>query len=189
MRLTLLSTGIEVDVPMPLEKKGKDRMVQSFERTNKACSLTPLSAIAEVSPVRSGLRRWYTTPLSATDSGAQVSTSPNPVANPRPIDSAPEMSADALAQIVYGMMEEDVVGDKVRAEIRRRVSRVVNEAWNEDQKRRPGSRTAAEYAKFRADIDNGTEAAVKAYARLRLGTPTALQVDIAGSRANPINRS
>jgi hypothetical protein len=189
MVLTLLNSGIEVDVPMPLEKKGKDRMVQSFERTNEARSLTPLSATATVAPVRSGLRRWYTTPLSATDSGALVSTNPNPAANPMSIDSAPEMSAATIAETVYGMMEPDLAGDKVRNQIRRMVSRQVNQAWIEDQQKRPGSRTAAEYAKFQSDIESGVEAAVRAYARLRLGTPTALQVDIAGSRANPINRS
>ena len=32
MKLTLLGTGLELEVPMPLEKKGRDRLVQAFER-------------------------------------------------------------------------------------------------------------------------------------------------------------
>ena len=191
MRLTLLnSPGGDIEVLLPGEKKGRDRTVQAFERA--AAVPKPSFAAQTMARDRAALRsaRWYdTTSLSATEAGAQASTSAGPKDNPEPIDTAPGLSADALAKIVYAKMEGDIVGPKVRGELRRLVSRKANERWIEAQKKRPGNRTAAEYAKFRADIDAGTEAAVKAYARLKLGAPVDVRADIAASLANPINEA
>jgi hypothetical protein len=97
--------------------------------------------------------------------------------------------ADDLAKSVYAALELDVVGDEVRCKLRRLVSRQVNERWIQDEKAGRHNRSAAEQQEFRDDIDAGTETAVRAYAALRLGNPTALQVDLAGARANPANRS
>jgi hypothetical protein len=89
-----------------------------------------------------------------------------------------------MAESVFAMMEEDFVGPDARAALRRLVSRKVNEAWIEDQQRRPGGRTASDYAKFQADIDNGTAAAVRSFARLKLTKPVDVMVEIAASK-NP----
>jgi hypothetical protein len=124
--------------------------------------------------------------LSATEAGARVSTRPGSKDNAETM-AAPfgGISANAMAETVFAMLEEDFVGPGVRAALRRQVSRQVNQAWLEDQQRRPGGRTAADYAKFQADIDNGTAAAVRAYAKLKLDPSTAVQVDTAASKVNP----
>lgn len=47
MRLTLLGTGGQLEVPMPGEKKGRARMIEAFERVNASRhpgDMTPLSA-------------------------------------------------------------------------------------------------------------------------------------------------
>jgi hypothetical protein len=146
--------------------KGRERVVATLEREN----------------ANRGLNR-----LSATEAGAQAGTRPGSKDNAETV-AAPfgGISADAMAEAVFAMVEEDFVGPDARAALRRLVSRKVNEAWIEDQQRRPGGRTAADYARFQADIDNGTVAAVKAFARLKLTQPVDVRTAIAAARANRI---
>ena len=146
--------------------KGRERVVAALEREN----------------ANRGLNR-----LSATEAGAQAGTRPGSKDNAETV-AAPfgGISADAMAEAVFAMVEEDFVGPDARAALRRLVSRKVNEAWIEDQQRRPGGRTAADYARFQADIDNGTVAAVKAFARLKLTQPVDVRTAIAAARANRI---
>jgi hypothetical protein len=169
MKLTLLNTGLVIEVPIGKELHGRDRIIEAFARKN------------------AGRVPGDLTPLSATESGAQVSTSAGRNDRPEPVQPPMTLSSEAMTKAVFAEMEEDVIGPEVRAKLRRLVSRKANEAWNEDQKRRPGGRTAADHAKFQADIDAGVESAVRAYAALLLGNPTALRVGIAASRANPVN--
>jgi hypothetical protein len=60
---------------------------------------------------------------------------------------------------------------------------------NGQMRGRPQSRTPADYMTIRDAIDSGTEAAVRAFARLCLGKPIDVPVDIDASRANPINQA
>jgi hypothetical protein len=145
--------------------KGRERLVAALEREN----------------ANRGLNR-----LSATESGALVSTRPGSKENAETV-AAPVggISANAIGEAVFAMMEEDFVGPDVRAKLRRLVSCRVNQAWLDDQQRRPGGRTAADYAKFQADIDNGTAAAVRSFARLKLTKPVDVMVEIAASKGNP----
>jgi hypothetical protein len=169
MRLTLLNTGLEVEVPMAGEKRGKDRMIESFERRN------------------AGRLPGDLTPLSASASGAQASTAAGRNDNSERVDKAPTLAADALAEAAFAVAEGDIVGDEVRAKLRRLVSRQLNERWIEDEKRGLHNHGAAELQQFRKAIDSGVEAAVKAYARLKLTLPTDLRAEIAASRANVVN--
>jgi hypothetical protein len=89
------------------EKKGRDRMVEAFGR--KIAGRLPGDL----------------TPLSASDSGAQVSTASGRNDNPERIDKAPTLTAAALAEAAFATMEGDVVGDEARAKLRRLVSRQV----------------------------------------------------------------
>jgi hypothetical protein len=145
--------------------KGRGRLVAALEREN----------------ANRGLNR-----LSATEAGALVSTRPGSKENAETV-AAPVggISANAMGEAVFAMMEEDFVGPDARAALRRLVSRKVNEAWLQDQQRRPGGRTAAAYAKFQEDIDNGTAAAVRSFARLKLTKPVDMMVEIAAARGSP----
>jgi hypothetical protein len=183
MKITLLSSGLELEVPIAGEKKGRDRMIQAFERAAAG------RKVGELKPQTPRLHGTFRSQLLSADEGSQVSTASYPNANPEPINRATMTSADDLAKSVYAALELDVVGDEVRCKLRRLVSRQVNERWIQDEKAGRHNRSAAEQQEFRDDIDAGTETAVRAYAALRLGNPTALQVDLAGARANPANRS
>ena len=169
MKLTLLNAGLSIEVPIGSEKKGRDRVIEAFERKNAGRLPGDLS------------------PLSANYSGAQDVPRASAKANPDPVQSPMTLSPEAMSEAIFAEMEADLIGPEVRDKLRRMVSRKVNEAWNEDQKRRPGNRTAADFAKVRADIENGTEAAVRAYARLKLTQPVDVRTEVAASRANPIS--
>ena len=97
--------------------------------------------------------------LSGGSDGAQVITSPGTNPNPQRI------SSDAIAAAV---VEGDLVSDQVRSRLRREVSRQAGQAWEEDQKLRPGGRTPVEFARHLASINEGAQAAVKSYAQLKL---------------------
>jgi len=151
------------------EKKGIDRIVEAFGR--KIAGRLPGDL----------------TPLSASDSGAQVSTASGRNDNPERIDKAPTLTADDFAEAAFAVAEGDIVGDEVRAKLRRLVSRQANERWIEGEQKGLHDHGAAEMRRFRDGIDSAVEAAVKAYARLQLTLPVDVSVRIAASRANPIN--
>jgi hypothetical protein len=142
MKLILFSSGLELEVPIAGEKKGRARAVQAFERENAARE--------------SGDSTGHVQPRHGTFLGQLTQLSAAP-------DAA---SPEAMAHAVYAEMEGDIIGPGVRAKLRRMVCRKANEAWIAEQKRRPGGRTAAEYAQFQKTVDDGTEAAVRAYAKL-----------------------
>ena len=158
MRLTLLnSPGGDIEVLLPGEKKGRDRTVQAFERA--AAVPKPSFAAQTMARDRAALRsaRWYdTTSLSATEAGAQASTSAGPKDNPEPIDTAPGLSAMRWQRSFTRRWKGTSWGRRHGASAPANF-RKANERWIEAQKKRPGNRTAAEYAKFRADIDAGTK--------------------------------
>ena len=169
MKITLLNTGLEIEVPIGAEKKGRDRVIEALERRN------------------AGRLPGDLRPLSATDSGAQVGTSASAEGNPDPVQAPMTLLPEAMAEAVFSELEADIIGPEVRGKVRRLVSRKANEAWIAEQQRRPGGRTPADYAKFQQSIDDATEIAVKAYARLILTQPIDLRAQIAAYRANPIN--
>ena len=95
------------------------------------------------------------------------------------------LATERITQAVFAEMEDDILGPGVRAKLRQMVTRKATEAWNANQKLQPGPKSPAEFDRFRQSIEDGTVAAVRAYARMKLVNPVELQVDIAGSKVNP----
>jgi hypothetical protein len=145
--------------------KGLARMVAATERENAARG-------------RPGL-----TLLAGSGSGSQVSTAPGRNATPQGTQAPEAMNPEAIATAVYSQMADDLVGDAARNKIRRMVRRAVNDAWLKQQRAKPGPPSPADCQKFEDDVERGTEAAVRAYARLKLGNPAGLQEDIAAALA------
>ena len=123
------------------------------------------------------------TRLSGSDSGAQAIVRTGPKANPESVQRPTLLTPEDVALAVFAAMEDDVVGGKARAALRSQIVSKVNLAWNESQRQRPGPRSPSDYAQYQAAVEEGTNAAVKSFARLKLTRPVDVMVDIAASKA------
>ena len=170
MILTLLSSGQQIEwdpvthAGRPVQLTGRARFILAQEKSNAA----------------QGLVR-----LSAAPAASQAIPAPRRNDNPEPVQAPMTLSPDEMAQAVFAEMEDDILGPGVRAKLRQMVTRKATEAWNANQKLQPGPKSPAEFDRFRQSIEDGTVAAVRAYARMKLVNPVELQVDIAGSKVNP----
>ena len=156
MRLRLLASGLEIDVPLPRELRGRARSIAAAEcenqrRTNGSGNRLRLNSADGAMPDLSGGAR--------IPSKLPYDTTVSP--------DAPNLTIEQQVRraLAYDLMVSDPTRARLRRKLRAEVSRKHNDAWLQEQMIQPGSVTPARlnayYDKLGADLVAVDEALLK----------------------------